>query len=175
MIFATFSTPQAGPVPALVKNGRLYPLPFPDMLAVIKVGAEEAARHASEASFALDEVPLLPPLQPTSLRDAYAFEQHVRTASQNRGRDVPEGWYKFPVFYYTNPHSVNFSSTDAIVDGQDFNALVLNWQYGVASGSQSTYVPALVDGAPALVLVPEPAAGVLCLLAMGAALLTRRR
>jgi len=48
----------------------------------------------------------LPPLQPLTLRDAYAFEQHVRTANENRGRSVPEEWYKFPVFYYTNPHTV---------------------------------------------------------------------
>ena len=113
MIFAAFTTPQADLIPALVKNGRVYPLPFPDMLEVIQVGAEEAAHHASEASFELDEVRLLAPLQPTSLRDAYAFEQHVRTASQNRGREVPEGWYKFPVFYYTNPHSI-FGPEDVI-------------------------------------------------------------
>ena len=106
MIFTTFSTPQAGPVSALVKNGRLYPLPFADMQEVIRVGAEESARRASEASFALGEVRLLAPLKPTTLRDGYAFEQHVKTANQNRGRDVPEEWYKYPVFYYTNPHSM---------------------------------------------------------------------
>ncbi|MBC7876823.1 MAG: fumarylacetoacetate hydrolase family protein [Anaerolineales bacterium] len=113
MIFAAFSTPQAKLVPALVTNDRLYPLPFANMHEVIRVGAKEAARHASEASFAIDEVPLLAPLYPTTLRDAYAFEQHVKTASQNRGRDVPEEWYKFPVFYYTNPHTI-FGPEDVI-------------------------------------------------------------
>jgi fumarylacetoacetate (FAA) hydrolase len=44
--------------------------------------------------------------KPTSLRDFYAFETHVKTANQNRGRDVPAEWYEFPVFYYNNPHAV---------------------------------------------------------------------
>ena len=61
----------------------------------------------------MDEVKFHAPLQPTSVRDAYAFEQHVKTASQNRGRFVPEAWYKFPVFYYTNAHTI-FGPDDEI-------------------------------------------------------------
>ena len=113
MIFATISAPHSQPQPALVSNGRIHPLPFADMRAVIEIGAQQAAIHASKESFAMDEVKFHAPLHPTSLRDAYAFEQHVRAASQNRGRDVPEAWYKFPAFYYTNPHSI-FGSGDEI-------------------------------------------------------------
>jgi len=76
------------------------------MHEVIHVGKHEAASRASDKSFALDEVRFHAPLKPTTLRDAYAFEQHVRTASQNRGRDVPKEWYQFPIFYYTNPNSI---------------------------------------------------------------------
>ncbi|MBE0672981.1 MAG: fumarylacetoacetate hydrolase family protein [Anaerolineales bacterium] len=106
MIFATIETPPAKPTPALVSNGRVHPLPFADMHEVLRVGAREAAQHKSEASFAKDQVRFLAPLKPSNLRDAYAFEHHVRTASQNRGRDVPKEWYQFPVFYYTNPNSI---------------------------------------------------------------------
>lgn len=116
MIFATFSTPLSAPRPALVKNGRVYPLPFPDMRAVIEAGAEQAARLATDSPLLLGEgsgVRLRSPLKPTSLRDAYAFEQHVKKANQNRGREVPEEWYKFPVFYYTNPNSI-FGPDDEI-------------------------------------------------------------
>ncbi len=114
MRFATFTTPQAGSAPALVKNGRVHPLPYPDMRAVIEAGADEAARRASEASFGLDEVKLLAPLRPTTLRDGYAFEQHVKTANANRGREVPEEWYRFPIFYFTNPNAV-FGPEDEIL------------------------------------------------------------
>jgi fumarylacetoacetate (FAA) hydrolase len=37
-----------------------------------------------------------------SLRDFYAFEQHVKTARANRGRDMIPEWYEFPVFYFSN-------------------------------------------------------------------------
>ena len=113
MIFATISTLLSPPQPALVSNGRVYPLPFADMHEVIRIGAREAASRASDKSFAVDEVRFHAPLKPTTLRDAYAFEQHVRTASQNRGRDVPKEWYHFPIFYYTNPNSI-FGSGDEI-------------------------------------------------------------
>ena len=35
------------------------------------------------------------------------------TANRNRGRDVPEEWYQFPVFYFTNPNAV-FGHEDVI-------------------------------------------------------------
>ncbi len=38
-----------------------------------------------------------------SLRDYMVFEQHVRTARQRRGLDVPREWYEGPTFYYSNP------------------------------------------------------------------------
>jgi fumarylacetoacetate (FAA) hydrolase len=51
----------------------------------------------------LDEVRLVAPLpRPPSLRDFYAFEQHVATAARQRGRDVPSAWYDVPVFYFGN-------------------------------------------------------------------------
>ncbi len=111
--FATVSTSQVSRQPALIANGRVHILPFTDMRAVIEAGAEEAASRASKDSFALDEVKFHAPLQPATLRDAYAFEQHVKTANQNRGREVPEEWYKFPVFYFTNPRSI-FGPEDLI-------------------------------------------------------------
>ena len=111
MIFATISTLHSAPQPALVANGRVYPLPFSDMRAVIQTGADKI--QIPETSFAMDEVKFHVPLHPTTLRDAYAFEQHVKTASQNRGRNVPPEWYKFPIFYYTNPNSI-FGPDDEI-------------------------------------------------------------
>jgi len=43
-----------------------------------------------------------PVLRPTSLRDFYAFEQHVATMWARRGGDVPEAWYRLPIFYFSN-------------------------------------------------------------------------
>ena len=106
MILATYSTKQAERKPGLVKNGRVYALPYPDMQAVIMAGAEAAERSASTAPIHIAQVTFHAPLRPTTLRDGYAFEQHVKTANANRGREVPEEWYQFPVFYFSNPNSI---------------------------------------------------------------------
>ncbi|MDB5353396.1 MAG: 2-keto-4-pentenoate hydratase/2-oxohepta-3-ene,7-dioic acid hydratase [Planctomycetota bacterium] len=42
----------------------------------------------------------------TSLRDFYAFEQHVKTCRAQRGLDVAPEWYRVPAFYFSNPASV---------------------------------------------------------------------
>ncbi|RJP49096.1 MAG: fumarylacetoacetate hydrolase family protein [Anaerolineaceae bacterium] len=105
MYFATISTPQNKSVPALFKDGLYYPLPYPDMRAVIEAGTDEVVRCAL-SPLPMGEGRVMAVIRPTTLRDAYAFEQHVKTANKNRGRDVPKEWYDFPVFYYTNPHSI---------------------------------------------------------------------
>jgi fumarylacetoacetate (FAA) hydrolase len=57
--------------------------------------------------FPSEQVFLHPPLQrPMSLRDFYAFEQHVTSAHKVRGKAVPDEWYQFPVFYFSNPNSI---------------------------------------------------------------------
>jgi fumarylacetoacetate (FAA) hydrolase len=67
-------------------------------------GGGGAREHAE---YPLDEVDLRPPvLHPPSIRDFYAFEQHVRTARGSRGLDVPPEWYEIPVFYFSNPTAV---------------------------------------------------------------------
>jgi|SRR5579883_718051 len=42
----------------------------------------------------------LPPV--TSLRDFYAFEQHVKTCRAHRGLGMVPQWYEVPVFYFSN-------------------------------------------------------------------------
>ena len=42
----------------------------------------------------------LPPV--TSIRDFYAFEQHVKTCRAQRGLDMVSQWYQVPVFYFSN-------------------------------------------------------------------------
>lgn len=67
-------------------------------------GGGNAREHAE---YALSEVRLLAPvLHPPSVRDFYAFEQHVKTAHAARGLDVPHEWYELLVFYFSNPAAI---------------------------------------------------------------------
>jgi fumarylacetoacetate (FAA) hydrolase len=53
------------------------------------------------------EVKLMAPLpRPRSVRDFFAFEQHVATARKHRGQPVPPAWYKIPVFYFSNHQAI---------------------------------------------------------------------
>ena len=56
----------------------------------------------------LGEVTLLAPVpEPPSVRDFYAFEDHVAAGWRSRGSDIPEAWYAAPAFYFSNPASVH--------------------------------------------------------------------
>src|SRR5919109_928282 len=48
----------------------------------------------------------LPVPKPPSIRDFYAFEQHVKTCRKQRGLDMVPQWYQVPVFYFSNPAGV---------------------------------------------------------------------
>ena len=62
----------------------------------------------------LEEVKLLAPIpRPNSLRDAYAFRQHVETSRRNRGLEMSKEFDDFPVFYFSN-HNAIFGPTDNI-------------------------------------------------------------
>lgn len=121
MRWVTFSVPGGDERPRLgaLDRNRVIDLGMvgglPDtMLGLLKAGpdawelAAEACRTSpSRARIPLDAVRLHAPLpRPESIRDFYAFEAHVRAAFANRGREVPDEWYRFPAFYFSNVGSV---------------------------------------------------------------------
>lgn len=69
---------------------------------LIKEGARTSNRKV-----ALSEVRLLAPVPfPTSCRDGYAFRQHVAAARRNRKADMIPEFDQYPIFYFTNHHSI---------------------------------------------------------------------
>ncbi len=117
MRLVTYSTTAKSVQPGLLVEDAAYPLPFASMLDLIQAGKPglDQARRATEGKrLSLERIRLHAPIQrPPTLRDAYAFETHVKTANANRGREVPEEWYKFPIFYFTNPNNI-FGPDDEI-------------------------------------------------------------
>ena len=89
--------------------------PFPDgttVLDLVRAGLPAALEAGAAAldgpAVPLDDVRLLPPLQPPTVRDFVAFEEHVEGVVQSVGDGggvVPE-WYEAPTFYFTNPYAL---------------------------------------------------------------------
>ncbi|MEO7923254.1 MAG: fumarylacetoacetate hydrolase family protein [Chitinophagaceae bacterium] len=63
--------------------------------------------RTSSRGVALKDVQLLSPVPfPTSCRDGYAFRQHVAAARRNRKVDMIPEFDQYPIFYFTNHHSI---------------------------------------------------------------------
>lgn len=79
-----------------------------DLDARLKAGSTDTTLNGhARRTYPLAEVTLYAPIaHPPTLRDFYAFEQHVKTAMANRGREVPKEWYELAVFYFSNPGAV---------------------------------------------------------------------
>jgi len=67
----------------------------------------KSGRFSKERGVPLESVQLLAPVPyPTSCRDAYAFRQHVAAARRNRNVEMIPEFDQYPVFYFTNHHSI---------------------------------------------------------------------
>ena len=67
----------------------------------------EDGRIAEGKGIAVNSVQLLAPVPfPTSCRDGYAFRQHVAAARRNRKVDMITEFDQYPIFYFTNHHSI---------------------------------------------------------------------
>ncbi|GIM46550.1 fumarylacetoacetase [Collibacillus ludicampi] len=97
-------------------QGRDSPPVFESLLSLIEAGEEVSLQwkeiHGSiqskpevilEIGVPIRNVKLLAPIpRPPSIRDFYAFEEHVKNARGRRGLEVIPEWYEIPVFYFSN-------------------------------------------------------------------------
>ncbi|MEU9362019.1 fumarylacetoacetate hydrolase family protein [Streptomyces sp. NPDC048301] len=116
MRFAAYEHQHRRRVAVVEDDGTLLPLPgVTDLTTLIrKTGGLPGLLEAGAAALDVppgphvSQVRLLPPLQPSSVRDFVTFEEHVegvrRVVEGTAG--VPEQWYAAPTFYFTNPHAV---------------------------------------------------------------------
>ena len=83
-----------------------------NMLEFLQGGEEQlqlaiATVQNESAAISVKDVELLSPVpNPTSVRDAYAFRQHVATARRNRGLEMIPEFDEIPIFYFTNHNAV---------------------------------------------------------------------
>jgi 2-keto-4-pentenoate hydratase/2-oxohepta-3-ene-1,7-dioic acid hydratase in catechol pathway len=100
------------------------------------------AGDGQPVSYSQEKVIFYPPLvRPMSMRDFYAFERHVATANTIRDRQVPEEWYHFPVFYFSNPNSL-FGHRQPVPLPSYTQALDYELEVACIIGKQATNIPA---------------------------------
>ena len=102
----------------VIENDMIYDLHKLDsnisktMLEFIKGGSDQLnlakkVIQENEPFINIKDVELLSPLiNPPSVRDAYAFRQHVATARRNRGLEMIAEFDEIPIFYFTNHNAV---------------------------------------------------------------------
>ncbi|HKV58101.1 MAG TPA: fumarylacetoacetate hydrolase family protein, partial [Ktedonobacteraceae bacterium] len=88
----------------VVRNDEIIALAYPTLLELLRDPRGLASvREAKGEAFTFEEVRLLAPIpEPPTVRDFYAFEQHVKSARAKRGLDMIPEWYEIPTFYFTN-------------------------------------------------------------------------
>jgi len=80
-----------------------------EALAELVEGFDAAGSPDPDDDAVLDVADLrfgAPILRPPAFRDFYAFERHVATMWARRGGEVPEAWYRLPIFYFSNTSEI---------------------------------------------------------------------
>ena len=76
-----------------------------DARAIVAWAASESDLSAVSVPVA-DAVLMAPVPRPSSMRDGYAFRQHVEAARRNRGVEMIPEYDEIPIFYMTNHNAV---------------------------------------------------------------------
>lgn len=121
MRFATWEA--AGRVRSgVLSDAGLHELPArTTVLELVRAGLPSALELGEEAlrgpAVPVDDVRLLPPLNPPTVRDFVAFEEHVEgvVASVGDGAGVAPEWFEAPTFYFTNPYALVGAHDDVAV------------------------------------------------------------
>jgi 2-keto-4-pentenoate hydratase/2-oxohepta-3-ene-1,7-dioic acid hydratase in catechol pathway len=124
MRWVTFTDPKrSGERTGMLVDGRIHACgPGTTLLSLLGddnnlLAAEgDELRRDPHDVFELDAVHMLAPIpRPPTVRDFYAFEQHVRTARQRRGLEMDPDWYELPVFYFSNPYAICGTDVDVAI------------------------------------------------------------
>ncbi|MDQ0976424.1 2-keto-4-pentenoate hydratase/2-oxohepta-3-ene-1,7-dioic acid hydratase in catechol pathway [Neobacillus niacini] len=98
--------------------------------------------YGDKGAYPLNQVRLIAPLpNPKSFRDFYAFEQHVKSARENRGLKMIPEWYQIPVFYFSN-HLAIAGPEEEITKPVECKWLDFELEVACIIGKQGRNIPA---------------------------------
>lgn len=94
------------------------------------------------AVYRIADIRLKAPLPvPKSFRDFYAFEEHVKTARENRGLEMIPEWYEIPVFYFSN-HLAIKGPEEEIIKPEESDWLDYELEVACVIGKEGRNIPA---------------------------------
>jgi fumarylacetoacetate (FAA) hydrolase len=103
---------------------------------------QHKAANRQRVAHPLDTIRLIAPTPlPMSLRDFYAFEQHVKAARASRGAEMIAQWYEIPVFYFGN-HLAITSPDDPVRRPRSSRALDFELEIACVIGQRGKDIPA---------------------------------
>ena len=95
--------------PELPGNMSMFLNYWEEVFPVVQAGMVmiDEGKISQNKAISPDSVQFLAPVPfPTSCRDGYAFRQHVAAARRNRKVDMISEFDQYPIFYFTNHHSI---------------------------------------------------------------------
>jgi len=95
--------------PELPQNMGMFLNYWDDFLPMAQGGEilVKEGKISRDRAIPYDQVTVLAPVPfPSSCRDGYAFRQHVAAARRNRRLDMIPEFDQYPIFYFTNHHSI---------------------------------------------------------------------
>ena len=118
----------------------------PDLRTFLDNGGQdklgELKAHMSKGILGLDDVEFLACMpNPPSMRDGYAFKQHVEAARRNRGVPMIPEYYEFPIFYMTNHNAVT-GPGDCLVRERHLEKLDFELEAAIVIGKECRNVSA---------------------------------
>jgi fumarylacetoacetate (FAA) hydrolase len=112
-----------------------------ELMSLAKKVFSEIAKGKIKSDIKLKSVKLLSPVpNPTSMRDGYAFRQHVETARRNRGVPMIPEFDQFPVFYFTN-HNAVFGEGIIEVEDDHLQQLDFELECAIVIGKKGKNIP----------------------------------
>lgn len=102
----------------------------------------ESATASTTCTVEASSVQLLSPVpRPTSMRDGYAFRQHVEAARRNRGLEMIPEFDEIPIFYFTN-HQAVYGPGDIPVLPMHLDKLDFELEVAIVIGKQGRNISA---------------------------------
>ena len=115
-----------------------------DLLPMAKGGEImiQEGKIARSKGIPYDHEQILAPIPfPASCRDGYAFRQHVEAARRNRKVEMIPEFDQYPIFYYTNHHSIQ-GPGDVVCMPDHFEKLDFELECAVVICKQGRNIPA---------------------------------